>query len=189
MGVGGIGMSALARILVSQGASVTGSDRKGSHLLDQLEKEGVVVARSHNPALIQEGMVVVYSSDIQPDNSEWQKGKELGLPFLHRSELLGHLMRERAPLLVTGTHGKTTTTALLATVLVEAHLDPSFVIGGILCHSNTNGRWGKGPFFVAEADESDGSFLRTPAFGAIVTNFNLDHMNFWESEGSVRINR
>lgn len=182
IGVGGIGMSALARILIHQGVEVTGSDMKGGSLLDQLEKEGVKVARSHDPNLIQEGMTIVYSTDIKKDNCEWKRGKELGLTFLHRSDLLEKLMTAQKPLLVTGTHGKTTTTSLLAATFLKAELDPSFAVGGILLDCNTNGRGGKGPFFIAEADESDGSFLKTKAFGAIVTNLDLDHLDFWGNE-------
>ncbi|MDE3055393.1 MAG: UDP-N-acetylmuramate--L-alanine ligase [Verrucomicrobiota bacterium] len=186
IGIGGIGMSALARILLQKGISVSGSDKKETLLLDQLEDEGASVLRSHDATFIQEGMCIVYSSSISQENQEWQRAKELSLPLLHRSELLDLLMRGQKSLLVTGTHGKTTTTSLLATLLVEAKCDPSFAVGGVLDSLQTNGRFGKGPFFVAEADESDGSFLRTSAFGAIVTNFDLDHMDFWKTEENLR---
>ncbi len=166
IGLGGIGMSALARILLQNGKSVQGSDAKGSPLLEQLEREGAKVQIGHSAKTIETAETVVYSTDIKEDNVEMREAKEKNLPLLHRSELLDLLMKNKKSLLVTGTHGKTTTTALLASVLLEAGLDPSFVVGGLLRSLNTNGRGGKGDYFVAEADESDGSFLRTPAFSA-----------------------
>lgn len=182
IGIGGIGMSALARILLQKGEIVQGSDASPSALIDQLKKEGAKITIGHFEESILPGMAVVYSTDIKETNVEWKKAKELRLPMFHRSEMLDQLMREKKPLLVTGTHGKTTTTALLAEVICEARLDPSFAIGGILRSQSTNARSGKGNYFVAEADESDGSFLKTPGFGAIVTNLENEHLSHWESE-------
>ncbi len=181
IGLGGIGMSALARILMQQGAEVRGTDAKASALLDQLGKEGAKVKVGHDAAWIQKGSTVVFSSDILEKNGELERAKELRLPLLHRSDLLGRLMEGKKPLLITGTHGKTTTASLLAWVLFDAGVDPTFAIGGILSQLDTNGKAGKGSFFVAEADESDGSFLKSPAFGAIVTNVDNDHMGYWKS--------
>jgi UDP-N-acetylmuramate--alanine ligase len=181
IGLGGIGMSALARILMQRGHNVQGSDASASPLLDQLQKEGAAVRIGHSAEGMQ-GATVVYSSAVKDLNVELLKAKELNLSLLHRSDLLDLLMKGKKPLLVTGTHGKTTTTALLAAVLIEAKSDPSFVIGGILQPDNTNGQHGSGPYFVAEADESDGSFLRTKSFGAIVTNLENDHLDYWGSE-------
>jgi D-alanine-D-alanine ligase/UDP-N-acetylmuramate--alanine ligase len=181
IGLGGIGMSALARILMQQGKEVQGTDAKASALLDQLGKEGAKVKVGHDAAWIQKGATVVFSSDISEKNGEIEKAKELCLPLLHRSELLDRLMEGKKALLVTGTHGKTTTASLLSWVLVDAGVDPTFAIGGILSKLDTNGKAGKGPFFVAEADESDGSFLKSPSFGAIVTNLDNDHMEYWKS--------
>jgi UDP-N-acetylmuramate--alanine ligase len=175
-------MSALARILLQRGEHVRGSDRAASALLEELEKEGAEVHIGHDAKALQEGDTVVYSSSIDEANEEFQRAKKLGAPLLHRSEMLHRLMETQKPLLVTGSHGKTTTTALLASILLEASLDPSFVVGGLLLKTKSNGRFGKGPYFVAEADESDGSFLKTPAFGAIITNLGNDHLNFWKSE-------
>jgi UDP-N-acetylmuramate--alanine ligase len=181
IGVGGIGMSALARILMQRGAKVQGTDSASSPLLDQLEKEGAQIQVGHDAAWVQKETIVIFSSGILDKNEELEKAKELGLPLLHRSDLLKDLMEGKKALLVTGTHGKTTTTSLLAWVLYDAGLDPTFAIGGILLELDTNGRAGKGPFFVAEADESDGSFLKTAAFGSIVTNLDNDHMDYWKS--------
>lgn len=186
IGMGGIGMSALARVLLQQGQKVQGSDIRGGALLDQLKKEGAAVDLDQKGKMIQKGDTVVYSTDIKPDNQEMKKALSLQLPLLHRSELLHLLMRPQKPLLITGTHGKTTTSALLASVLLDGGMDPSFVIGGLLRSLNTNGRAGKGPYFVAEADESDGSFLKTRAYGAIVTNLEEEHLNHWKTLDDLR---
>lgn len=179
IGLGGIGMSALARILLQNGHPVQGSDAVASPLLDALQKEGADVQVGHSAISLKNAQQVVYSSGIQEDNVELRQAKEKNIPVFHRSDLLNELMRGKKNLLVTGTHGKTTTTALLTSVLLEAQLDPSFVIGGLLRSLNTNGKSGKGEYFVAEADESDGSFLKTAAHSAIITTLADDHLNFW----------
>ncbi len=180
IGIGGIGMSALARILLRQGHRVTGSDTAQSAITDELVKEGAQVFIGHQEEHVQAG-TVIYGSAIKPQNPEFAKAKRLGLSLLHRADLLNVLCRDKLPLMVTGTHGKTTTTALLATVLMEANHDPSFVVGGVIQGLQINGRSGKGDYFIAEADESDGSFLKTIPFGAIVTNCENDHLDYWKS--------
>lgn len=179
IGLGGIGMSALARILLQKGHAVQGSDAANSALLEVLSQEGATVHVGHSAGHVTEGMTIVYSSGIQESNPELVQAKRIGLQVLHRSELLDQLIQGKKGLLVTGTHGKTTTTALLTAVLQEAGVDPSFVVGGIMCAHNTNGKAGVGSYFVAEADESDGSFLKTRPFGAIVTNLEDEHMSYW----------
>lgn len=181
IGLGGIGMSALARILLQKGHKVRGSDVRTSPLLQELEREGATVQIGHTAESVQAAETVIYSTDIKEDNVEFMQAKEQKLPMLHRSDLLNELMKGKKNLLVTGTHGKTTTTALLAAVLIEAKLDPSFVVGGLIRSLNVNGRAGKGEYFIAEADESDGSFLKTSAYAAIVTNLENDHLEFWGS--------
>ena len=186
IGLGGIGMSALARILIQRGeVYVQGTDRSASPLLEQLGKEGALVQVGHDAAWIEKATTVIFSSDILEKNEELEKARQISLPLLHRSDLLDRLIQGKKPLLITGTHGKTTTSSLLAWVLFDAGLDPTFAIGGILSNLDTNGKAGKGPHFIAEADESDGSFLKTPAFGAIVTNLDNDHMNYWQSEENL----
>ena len=181
IGIGGIGMSALARILKQRGHTVRGSDQKNSLLIEQLKKEGIGVQIGHSPHLVGGADIVVYSSDIPKNHVEITKALELNLPLLHRSDLLHDCMQGKKPLLVTGTHGKTTTTSLLAHVLLNTSFDPSFVVGGIVLALETNGRSGQGEFFVAEADESDGSFLKSKSFGAIVTNLENDHLSYWKT--------
>jgi UDP-N-acetylmuramate--alanine ligase len=181
IGIGGIGMSALARILAQKGHSVSGSDLSRSYVTDQLEKEGIRLFFTQVKENVPESATIVYSTDIPKDNPELQEAKRRALPLLHRSDLLSQLSREGKPLLVAGTHGKTTTSSLLAHVLMEARLDPSFAIGGIVRSLGTNGRHGLGPYFVVEADESDGSFLKYAAYGAIITNIDNDHMTYWKS--------
>ena len=183
IGLGGIGMSALARVLLQKGEAVQGSDLALTPLLQALRAEGARVEIGHDAAFIHPGLTaVIYSSDIKESNPELCRAKALGLPLLHRSDLLHRLMEGKRKLLITGTHGKTTTTSLLANVLLQAGREPSFVVGGILCESGLNGRWGAGEEFVAEADESDGSFLKTAADGAIVTNLEREHLNYWQTE-------
>ena len=182
IGIGGIGMSALARILLQKGAKVSGSDLGKSALIDSLSQAGADIASTHSADPIPEFKTVVYNTMISRDNPEYQAALASKVPLLHRSDLLALLMQDYASLLVTGTHGKTTTSSLLTYVLLEAGLDPSFAIGGLLQNLGVNGGHGKGIYFVAEADESDGSFLKLPAFGAIVTNIDNDHLDHWKTE-------
>ncbi|HSX13754.1 MAG TPA: UDP-N-acetylmuramate--L-alanine ligase [Chlamydiales bacterium] len=184
IGIGGIGMSALARILLKQGFQVTGSDTSRSAVIEELENEGAKIFQGHKEEHVNDG-IVIYGSAIQVQNPEFAKAKRLGMQMMHRSDLLDHLTREKLPIFVTGTHGKTTTTALLASVLMSANSDPSFVVGGIIQNLQVNGRDGNGPYFIAEADESDGSFLKTTPFGAIVTNCENDHLDYWHTEEKI----
>jgi UDP-N-acetylmuramate--alanine ligase len=184
IGIGGIGMSALARVLLQQGYVVRGTDSSPSYLLEDLVQEGAQVWIGHQEDLVSEG-TVVYSSAIQGTNQELQRAKQKGLKLLHRSDLLHSLMQGKRSLQVTGTHGKTTTSSLLSSVLIRAGFDPSFVVGGIVQSLKTNGAHGQGPYFVAESDESDGSFLKTPSFGAIVTNCENDHLDYWKTSESL----
>ena len=182
IGIGGIGMSALARILIQRGFQVVGSDIAASSLTDQLRLEGADIFIGHSQDNLKDPDVVIYSTAVNRQNPEVERACNTGVPFLHRSELLRELMEGYSPLLVTGTHGKTTTSSLLAHVLVEAGLNPSYAIGGIVPSLGNNGGHGTGPYFVAEADESDGSFLKYRPFGAIITNIDNDHLDYWKTE-------
>ncbi|MGE3954034.1 MAG: UDP-N-acetylmuramate--L-alanine ligase [Parachlamydiales bacterium] len=174
LGIGGIGMSALARILLDRKAEVSGTDAKESPQLERLRELGVRVGGE------MEGSVVV-SSAIPKDHPELLEAKRRGYPILRRSELLRELARPFKTLAVAGCHGKTTTTSLLAWVLLEAGLDPTCALGGMLPGLGWNGRGGEGEYFVLEADESDGSLLNTDPYGAILTGTEADHLDYWKS--------
>ncbi len=182
IGIGGVGMSALARILLQKGKTVRGSDLSFSYVLDGLKEQGAELFSYHSAEHIEPATTVIYSTDIKKNHPEFAAALDKNRRILHRSELLAELMQEKKTLLVAGTHGKTTTSSLLAHVLVAAGLLPSYAIGGIVVSLKTNGGYGEGPHFVAEADESDGSFLNYPAFGAILTNIEADHLDYWKNE-------
>ncbi|MBS4168510.1 UDP-N-acetylmuramate--L-alanine ligase [Parachlamydia sp. AcF125] len=185
IGIGGIGMSGLARILMSQNIPVSGSDLAENATTRALKEAGATLFIGHSATYIQPHMHIVYTSDIKESNPEFMAAKQLQCPLLHRSELLALLMQNQKTLAVTGTHGKTTTSSLLAWVLQAMGQDPSFAVGGIIAQLNTNARHGKGEYFVAEADESDGSFLRYSPYGGIITNIDLDHMNYYQTEEAL----
>lgn len=185
IGIGGMGMSGLARILIKKDVSVSGSDLLSTQITDNLQKEGAKIFIGHSTQNITKDMTIVYSTDIKKENPELQAAQTLNCHMLHRSDLLMTLMQGHKALAIAGTHGKTTTTALLTAILMEAGLDPTFAIGGILPHSLINADTGKGEFFIAEADESDRSFLKYHPFGAIVTNIDADHMDFYKTEDKL----
>ncbi len=182
IGIGGIGMSALARVALQKGILVSGSDAKESLIVMALRNEGARITIGHDASQVPETGCVVYSTDISENNPEKQEALKRGLPLLHRSHCLHELMQDFSPLLVTGTHGKTTTSSLLAHTLKYLQQDPAYAIGGLVQSLQSNGGWGRGKYFVAEADESDRSFLVYAPFGAIITNIGLDHLNYWNTE-------
>jgi UDP-N-acetylmuramate--alanine ligase len=186
IGIGGIGMSSLASILLEKKEKVTGSDLNPSTITEALEQKGAKIFYPQKEENVQTDTIVVVSTDIKEDNPELVQAKRLSLPILHRSDLLKNLMENKKPLLVAGTHGKTTTSALLSHVLKESKYYPSFSIGGIVESLKTHGSHNKGEYFVAEADESDGSFLKLPSFGAIVTNVEEDHLNYWKTYSAIQ---
>jgi UDP-N-acetylmuramate--alanine ligase len=180
IGIGGIGMSGLARLLLSQNQTVTGSDLAFNAMIETLIKEGAVIHKGQAAENVSSHAKVVYTSDIRADNPEYQAAIKMQCALLHRSDLLAELLKGQKSLAVAGTHGKTTTSSLLATVLMDAGWDPSFAIGGMLPAYQSNARFGKGDYFAFEADESDRSFLKYHPFGAIVTNIDNDHLNNYE---------
>lgn len=181
IGIGGIGMSALAHILLDRGGSVSGSDIAVGAEVVRLRNRGATIFSGHSAEYIHPKMTVVYNSAIAQGNSEFSAAKDLGCRLRHRSELLAELMQGKKCLAVAGTHGKTTTTSLLSWVFHSAGSDPSFAIGGIVPQLGGNSRQGGGAYFIAEADESDGTFLRYPSTGAIITNIDCDHMEFFHT--------
>ena len=178
-------MSGLARILLQRQLVVSGSDLAASSVTEGLSKMGAKVHLGHHEEQLPRDATVIISSDIKPDNPEYQAAMKLKLPVLHRSDLLALLLEQHKALAVTGTHGKTTTSALLTWVLIRAGLDPSFAVGGWLPELDTNSTAGKGEYFVIEADESDGTFTKYRPFGAIITNIDLDHMNHFGTENKL----
>ena len=177
--IGGSGMNGIAAMLLDSGVPVSGSDRQDSKYLRALEAAGARVYVGHRAEQLDQAETVVASSAIREDNPELAEARRRGLRVLHRSAALGSLMLGRRGIAVAGTHGKTTTTAMIAHVLTGCGYDPSFVIGGALTGSATGGHLGSGEVMVVEADESDGSFLQYPAEVAVVTNVDPDHLSNW----------
>ena len=176
VGIGGAGMSGIAEVLVTQGYQVTGSDLAESVVTRRLARLGAAIAIGHAAANVADADVVVVSTAVAADNPEVVAARERGVPVVPRALMLAELMRLKQGIAVAGTHGKTTTTSLIASVLAEGGLDPTFVIGGRLLSADANARLGKGEFLVAEADESDASFLYLSPVLAVVTNIDADHM-------------
>jgi UDP-N-acetylmuramate--alanine ligase len=176
VGIGGVGMSGIAEVLCTLGYQVSGSDNAENAVTRRLAKLGIAIGKGHAAANVLDADCVVVSSAIKPDNPELLEARAQRIPVVQRAEMLAELMRFRRGIAVAGTHGKTTTTSLLASVLAEGGLDPTFVIGGQLLAAGANARLGKGDWLVAEADESDGSFLRLNPAIAIVTNIDADHL-------------
>ena len=176
VGIGGSGMSGIAEVLASLGYTVTGSDIAESPIVRRLRELGIRVEIGHDAARIAGADAVVVSSAVKPDNPEVVAAREARVPVVPRAMMLAELMRFKQGIAVAGTHGKTTTTSLIAAILVEAGLDPTVVIGGRLESIGTNARLGKGELLVAEADESDASFLYLQPVISVVTNIDADHM-------------
>lgn len=176
IGVGGAGMSGIAEVLANQGYEVSGSDMNRSHSTDRLQSKGVSVKFSHSAQNVADCDVVVVSSAIANDNPELVEAHARRLPVVPRAEMLGELMRYRHGVAVAGTHGKTTTTSLTTAIFRAAELNPTFVIGGLLNATGSNAQLGDSRFMIAEADESDASFLHLQPMVAVITNIDQDHM-------------
>ena len=179
VGIGGIGMSGIAEVLHTLGYSVQGSDIAESANVRRLRDAGIAVAVGHDAANLGAAQVVVVSTAVKPDNPEVRAARARLVPVVRRAEMLAELMRLRWAIAVGGTHGKTTTTSLVAAVLEAAHLDPTVINGGIINAYGSNTRLGAGDWMVVEADESDGSFLRLPSTIAVVTNMDPEHLDHW----------
>ncbi|APV48462.1 UDP-N-acetylmuramate--L-alanine ligase [Betaproteobacteria bacterium GR16-43] len=177
VGIGGSGMSGIAEVLSNLGYSVTGSDLSESAAVKRLQAMGVKVAIGHAAEHVADADAVVVSSAVKPDNPEVVKARETHVPIVPRAMMLAELMRFKQGIAIAGTHGKTTTTSLVSAILAEAGLDPTVVIGGRLNSIGTNAKLGKGEFLVAEADESDASFLYLQPVISVVTNIDADHMD------------
>ncbi|GHF69367.1 UDP-N-acetylmuramate--L-alanine ligase [Seohaeicola zhoushanensis] len=186
VGIGGIGMSGIAEVLVNHGYSVQGSDLKASKITDRLEKLGARIFVGQQAENLEGAEVVVISSAIKRGNPELDEARRRGLPVVRRAEMLAELMRLKSNVAIAGTHGKTTTTTMVATLLDAGNFDPTVVNGGIIHAYGSNARMGQGEWMVVEADESDGTFNRLPATIAIVTNIDPEHMEHWHSIENLR---
>jgi UDP-N-acetylmuramate--alanine ligase len=182
VGIGGVGMCGIAEVLFHEGYTVTGSDKVESKMVKYLRSLGIKVSIGHQVSNIQGADVVVKSSAVTDDNPEIQAAKKTLIPVIPRAAMLAELMRFRQGIAIAGTHGKTTTTSLVSSLLAEGGLDPSFVIGGKLNSLGSNAKLGTSPYFVAEADESDASFLFLKPMMAVVTNIDADHMGAYEDD-------
>ncbi|HXM97547.1 MAG TPA: UDP-N-acetylmuramate--L-alanine ligase [Candidatus Dormibacteraeota bacterium] len=181
VGIGGIGMSGIAEVLLTLGYSVSGSDTKSSATTERLQQMGATIYEKHEAANVEGAHVVVTSSAIRSENAEVLEAHKRKIPVIPRAEMLAELMRLKYGIAVAGAHGKTTTTSIVASVLAAAHLDPTFVIGGKVNQAGTNARLGKGEYFIVEADESDRSFLMLAPVVAVVTTIDREHLDQYAS--------
>lgn len=186
VGIGGIGMSGIAEVLLNLGFKVTGSDLRKTDTTERLESLGAQIYYGHREENVSDVDVVVISSAVRPDNPEVKKAKELFIPVIQRAEMLAELMRMKYSVAVAGAHGKTTTTSFVSTILGHANLDPTCVIGGKLNSLGSNARLGDSKFLVAEADESDGTFLLLFPTIAVVTNIDLEHLDFYRDLDEIK---
>jgi len=182
VGIGGAGMGGIAEVLLNEGYKVSGSDIASGAVTERLAGLGAEIFIGHSAANIQGASVVVVSSAIKADNPEVSSARELRIPVVRRAEMLGELMRFRHGIAIAGTHGKTTTTSLMASVFAEAGADPTFVIGGLLNSAGSNARLGAGRYLIAEADESDASFLHLQPMATVITNIEADHMDTYQGD-------
>jgi UDP-N-acetylmuramate--alanine ligase len=186
VGIGGIGMSGIAEVLINHGYSVQGSDLKATKITDRLSKMGAQIFEGQRAENLENAAVVVISSAIKKGNPELDEARRRKLPVVRRAEMLAELMRLKSNVAVAGTHGKTTTTTMVAALLDAGHFDPTVVNGGIIHAYGSNARVGQGEWMVVEADESDGTFNRLPATIAIVTNIDPEHMEHWGTIENLR---
>ncbi|AXI55415.1 UDP-N-acetylmuramate--L-alanine ligase (plasmid) [Pseudoseohaeicola sp. NH-UV-7] len=186
VGIGGIGMSGIAEVLLNLDYTVQGSDLKASKITDRLAASGATIFEGQRPENLEGAEVVVISSAIKKGNPELDEARRLGLPIVRRAEMLAELMRLKSNIAVAGTHGKTTTTTMMAELMVAGGFDPTVVNGGIIHAYRSNARMGQGEWMVVEADESDGTFNRLPATIAIVTNIDPEHMEHWGDFDTLR---
>jgi len=186
VGIGGVGMSGIAEVLLTLGYRVTGSDMKRGETIERLERLGAKVFSGHEPAHLEGAHVVVYSSAVARDNVEVQVARQRGIPVIPRAEMLAELMRLKYGIAIAGTHGKTTTTSIVAAVLGAGGFDPTVVVGGRVHGLGANARLGQGEFLVAEADESDGSFLKLSPTIAVVTTVDAEHLDHYPDLDAIR---
>jgi len=185
VGIGGSGMSGIAEVLLSLGYKVSGSDLKATPVTERLVRLGARFATGHRAENVLDAQVLVTSTAVSSDNPEVLKARDLGVPVIPRIEMLAELARLKYTIAVAGTHGKTTTTSMTAAVLQAGGLDPTVIVGGRLKHIDSGAQLGKGEFLVAEADESDGSFLKLSPALAIITNIDNDHLDYYKTFDNI----
>lgn len=181
IGIGGIGMSGIAEVLINLGYKVSGSDLSKSPTVTRLEGLGAKVYQGHKASNVKEADIVIYSSAITEKNPEFAAAKERNIPIIKRAEMLAELMRLKFGIAIAGSHGKTTTTSFLATVLSKLNYKPTYIVGGVVKNLGSNAGMGEGEYLVAEADESDGSFLYLNPIISIITNIDNDHLDYYKS--------
>lgn len=187
IGIGGISMSGLAEILLKNGFSVSGSDMKTSPIVQKLISEGAAFHLGHSEGNVKDADLIVYTAAISPDNPELMKGKELNIPLLDRAEFLGQLMKgHKYNVAVSGTHGKTTTTSMVSHIIMEAALDPTILVGGELDLINGNVRTGNSEYFITEACEYKGSFLKFFPYIGIILNIDADHLDYYKDINHIK---
>ena len=186
VGIGGIGMSGIAEVLHNLGYTVQGSDAADSANVKRLREKGITIHIGHQASNLGDAEVIVVSTAIRRDNPELMAARERRLPVVRRAEMLAELMRLKTCVAIAGTHGKTTTTSLVATLLVAGHFDPTVINGGIINAYGTNARLGDGEWMVVEADESDGTFLKLPADVAVVTNIDPEHLDHFKTFDAIK---
>jgi UDP-N-acetylmuramate--alanine ligase len=186
VGIGGVGMSGIAEVLLTLGYRVTGSDARRGEAVERLERLGAKVFIGHAASHTEGAQVVVYSSAVARDNPELMAARQRGIPVIPRAEMLAELMRVKSGIAIAGTHGKTTTTSMVGAVLAEAGFDPTIVVGGRITALGANARLGQGEFLVAEADESDGSFLKLTPTIAVVTTIDAEHLDHYRDLAAIR---
>lgn len=182
IGIGGYGMSAIAKVMLEMGFKVSGSDLAHQELTEKLIAQGALIYLGHKEEQVQGADLVVYSTALAKDNIEVQRAEQLGIPVIHRSEMLARLMNEKKGIAVAGAHGKTTTSSMISLVMHLNHQDPTYIIGGEIMNLGSNAKAGKGSYVIAEADESDGSFLQYTPNLAVVTNIEADHLENYEGD-------
>jgi UDP-N-acetylmuramate--alanine ligase len=185
IGIGGIGMSAIAFVLLKQGNKVSGSDVKRSRIVEKLESLGGKFHEGHHEKNIKGADIVVFSSSITPENPEIKAARNKGITILHRADMLALVMNGKKGITVTGAHGKTTTSSLIAHILFRTGLDPTAILGGEVKSLEGNARVGEGEYFVVEADESDGSFVHLRPFYSVVTNIDAEHLDYYRNMGEI----
>jgi UDP-N-acetylmuramate--alanine ligase len=186
VGIGGIGMSGIAEVLLNLSFEVSGSDLRRSEITDNLERIGATISVGHEPEYVRDSDVVVYSSAVTATNPEIVEATKQGIPTIPRTEMLAELMRLKFAITVAGSHGKTSTTSLVSSVLAGGGLDPTIVVGGKLRASSSNVRLGSSRYLVAEADESDGKFVQLPSSVAVITNIDLEHLDFYPDLEAIK---